>query len=57
MEIIEPKTYDELKKYYDSQNIASTFTGHPLLENNKKDNMLNSKISVPCFINMLNEYF
>jgi len=25
------------KKYYDKENIKSTFTGHPLLENNKKD--------------------
>ena len=25
------------KKYYDAENIKSTFTGHPLLENSKKD--------------------
>ena len=25
------------KKYYDKENIKSTFTGHPLLENSKKD--------------------
>ena len=25
------------KKYYDEENIKSTFTGHPLLENNKKN--------------------
>ena len=32
------------KKYYDEENIKSTFTGHPLLENNKKDKIDLSQI-------------
>ena len=32
------------KKYFDEENIKSTFTGHPLLENNKKDKIDLSKI-------------
>ena len=32
------------KKYYDEENIKCTFTGHPLLENNKKDKIDLSQI-------------
>ena len=32
------------KKYYDQENIKSTFTGHPLLENNNKDKIDLSQI-------------
>ena len=32
------------KKYYDDQNIKSTFTGHPLLENSKRDKIDLSQI-------------
>jgi len=32
------------KKYYEAENIPSTFTGHPLLENNKKDKIDLSQI-------------
>ena len=32
------------KKYFDKENIQSTFTGHPLLEDNDKDNIDLSQI-------------
>ena len=31
------------KKYYEDENIPNTFTGHPLLENNKRDKLILAK--------------